>query len=210
MPRIAWFLAANRVFAQDQPLFCRDHYVRPVARSVLNANREPHSTTKHNTNLCLKRYQAASTTLVALSDNSSTGRAAIRQVLSSAGPHLWERVREGQVFRKKPGCHRSVTYGLQQLGRTSMQIIVTAVGPDNGGLADPIVHYVTGAGANIFEIQMYDHDSEHLFAMLMRINWLRRERRYRRPPGSSESDWTSPGTVDLRLVTCHTPPSATN
>jgi len=52
-----------------------------------------------------------------------------------------------------------------------MQVIITAVGPDNQGLADPIVHYVTGAGANIFEIQMYDRDSEHLFAMLLRINW---------------------------------------
>ena len=41
----------------------------------------------------------------------------------------------------------------------------------NRGLADPIVHYVTGAGANIFEIQMYDRDSAQLFAMLMRIEW---------------------------------------
>ena len=52
-----------------------------------------------------------------------------------------------------------------------MQVIITAVGPDNRGLADPIVHYVTGAGANIYEIQMYDRDSELLFAMLMRIEW---------------------------------------
>ena len=52
-----------------------------------------------------------------------------------------------------------------------MQVIITAVGPDNLGLADPIVHYVTGAGANISEIQMYDRDSERLFAMLMRIEW---------------------------------------
>ena len=50
-----------------------------------------------------------------------------------------------------------------------MQIIVTAVGPDNTGLADPIIHYVTGQGANIAEIQMYDHDEEALFAMLCRI-----------------------------------------
>jgi formyltetrahydrofolate deformylase len=54
-----------------------------------------------------------------------------------------------------------------------MQVTVTAVGPDNRGLADPIVHYVTGAGANIFEIQMYDRDSEQLFAMMMRIDWPR-------------------------------------
>jgi len=53
-----------------------------------------------------------------------------------------------------------------------MQVLITAVGPDNRGLADPIVHHVTGAGANIHEIQMYDRDSEQLFAMLMRIEWL--------------------------------------
>jgi formyltetrahydrofolate deformylase len=50
-----------------------------------------------------------------------------------------------------------------------MQTIITAVGPDNRGLADPIIHYVTGEGANIAEIQMYDHDEEALFAMLCRI-----------------------------------------
>ena len=50
-----------------------------------------------------------------------------------------------------------------------MQIIITAVGPDNVGLADPIIHYITGQGANIAEIQMYDHDEEALFAMLLRI-----------------------------------------
>jgi formyltetrahydrofolate deformylase len=50
-----------------------------------------------------------------------------------------------------------------------MQLVVTAVGPDNVGLADPIIHYVTGQGANIAEIQMYDHDEEALFAMLLRI-----------------------------------------
>lgn len=52
-----------------------------------------------------------------------------------------------------------------------MQVVITAVGPDNRGLADPIVHHVTGAGANIYEIQMYDHDSERLFAMLLRCDW---------------------------------------
>src|SRR5947209_13959964 len=52
-----------------------------------------------------------------------------------------------------------------------MQVIVTAVGPDNRGLADPIVHYVTSAGANIAEIQMYDHDAGRLFAMLLRMEW---------------------------------------
>lgn len=48
-------------------------------------------------------------------------------------------------------------------------IVITAVGPDNVGLADPIIHYVTGEGANITEIQMYDHDEEALFAMFLRI-----------------------------------------
>ena len=52
-----------------------------------------------------------------------------------------------------------------------MNVIITAVGPDNRGLADPIVHYVTNAGANISEIQMYDHDSERIFAMLVRMHW---------------------------------------
>ena len=52
-----------------------------------------------------------------------------------------------------------------------MQVHITAVGPDNRGLADPIIHHITGAGANIYEIQMYDHDSQKLFAMLLRIDW---------------------------------------
>jgi formyltetrahydrofolate deformylase len=52
-----------------------------------------------------------------------------------------------------------------------MHVIITAVGPDNRGLADPIVHAVTASGANIHEIQMYDHDREQLFAMLVRIEW---------------------------------------
>lgn len=52
-----------------------------------------------------------------------------------------------------------------------MHVTITAVGPDNRGLADPIVHYVATAGANIHEIQMYDHDLERLFAMLLRVDW---------------------------------------
>ena len=52
-----------------------------------------------------------------------------------------------------------------------MEVVLTAVGPDNRGLADPIVHYVAGAGGNVHEIQMYDRDSERLFAMLMRVEW---------------------------------------
>ncbi len=50
-----------------------------------------------------------------------------------------------------------------------MQVVITAVGPDNRGLADPIVHGVTALGANIAEIQMYDHDAESVFSMLTRI-----------------------------------------
>ena len=50
-----------------------------------------------------------------------------------------------------------------------MQQIITAVGPDHSGLADPIVHCVTELGANISEIQMYDHDEESVFSMLTRI-----------------------------------------
>jgi formyltetrahydrofolate deformylase len=51
-----------------------------------------------------------------------------------------------------------------------VQIIITAIGPDNVRLADPIIHYLTGQGANIAEIQMYDHDEEAVFAMLLRIH----------------------------------------
>ena len=51
-----------------------------------------------------------------------------------------------------------------------MEVVITALGPDNVGLADPIIHHVTGRGARIAEIQMYDHDDEQLFAMLCRID----------------------------------------
>ena len=50
-----------------------------------------------------------------------------------------------------------------------MEIVITAVGPDNVGLADPIIHEITGRGANIAEIQMYDHDEAAVFAMMCRI-----------------------------------------
>ena len=52
-----------------------------------------------------------------------------------------------------------------------MEIIITAVGPDNRGLTDPIVHHVSAAGANIAELQLYNHDEEALFAMFLRIDW---------------------------------------
>jgi len=51
-----------------------------------------------------------------------------------------------------------------------VEVVITALGPDNVGLADPIIHYVTGVGARIAEIQMYDHDEEHLFSMLCRVD----------------------------------------
>lgn len=51
-----------------------------------------------------------------------------------------------------------------------MEIVITAVGPDNLGLADPIIHDVTSRGANIAEIQMYDHDEAALFAMTCRFH----------------------------------------
>lgn len=50
-----------------------------------------------------------------------------------------------------------------------MKYVITAVGPDSRGLADPIVHCVTQLGANIAEIQMFDHDAESVFSMLTRI-----------------------------------------
>lgn len=51
-----------------------------------------------------------------------------------------------------------------------MQAVITAVGPDHRGLADPIVHSVTELGANIAEIQMYDQDDAHVFSMLTRVD----------------------------------------
>jgi formyltetrahydrofolate deformylase len=50
-----------------------------------------------------------------------------------------------------------------------MQYVITAVGPDHRGLADPIVRCVTQLGANIAEIQMFDHDEESVFSMLTRV-----------------------------------------
>ena len=51
-----------------------------------------------------------------------------------------------------------------------MEVIITAVGPDNVGLADPIIHDITSRGANIGEIQMYDHDEAAVFAMMCRLH----------------------------------------
>ncbi len=60
--------------------------------------------------------------------------------------------------------------GNPSLRGDTMEVILTAVGPDHRGLADPIIHDVTGRGANIGEIQMYDHDDQRVFAMLLRID----------------------------------------
>jgi predicted amino acid-binding ACT domain protein len=51
-----------------------------------------------------------------------------------------------------------------------MRVIITAVGPNHWGLADPVVKYITSVGACIAEIQMYDHDGS-LFAMLLHLKW---------------------------------------
>ena len=68
-----------------------------------------------------------------------------------------------------------------------MEIVITAVGPDHKGLADPIVHHVTQIGANISEIQMFDHREEHVFAMMLRMHY------------DFESP-VAPSLVDLRRV----------
>jgi formyltetrahydrofolate deformylase len=60
-------------------------------------------------------------------------------------------------------------FDVQDRIASAMQVVITAVGPDNHGLADPIVHSVTSMGANIAEIQMYDHDEERVFSMLTRV-----------------------------------------
>jgi formyltetrahydrofolate deformylase len=52
-----------------------------------------------------------------------------------------------------------------------MRVIITAVGSDNWGLADRIVHYVTSVGAIIAEIQMDDHPAEGIFALMLRCHW---------------------------------------
>ncbi len=94
-----------------------------------------------------------------------------------------------------------------------MQQIITAVGPDHRGLADPIVHCVTELGGNIAEIQMFDHDDESVFSMLTRID-LAPERgsslrdamqAISRRTGLSIRTW-SPSMVDRqpRLALCAT------
>ena len=52
-----------------------------------------------------------------------------------------------------------------------MRVVVTAVGPNHWGLADPIIHYITSVGATIAEIQMYDHAAEGVSALMLRCQW---------------------------------------
>ena len=82
------------------------------------------------------------------------------------------------VHRKSLGVAATPasSYAIQKSGllpdaRRSMHVTITALGPDNRALADPIVHHVTSSGANIAEIQMYDHDVERVFAMMVRLDW---------------------------------------
>ncbi len=92
-----------------------------------------------------------------------------------------------------------------------MEIIITAVGPDHVGLADPIIHHVTGLGANISEIQMYDRDEAAVFAMLLRIQLvtdlvaLRRDlEEIGRLKGLSVRIWSPDSGRKPRLAICTT------
>ena len=102
-----------------------------------------------------------------------------------------------------------------------MQFVITAVGPDNRGLADPIVHCVTQLGANIAEIQMFDHDEESVFSMLTRVEMDPGQAgalagsmtEISRRTGLSIRTWTPPqGARPPRLAICATyrpePPGA--
>ncbi len=89
-------------------------------------------------------------------DNQSLGRTD-----PIGGDNVW-RVDYSVRERKVPTLQARLPY-------TVMQYVITAVGPDNRGLADPIVHCVTELGANIAEIQMFDHDQESVFSMLTRV-----------------------------------------
>lgn len=93
-----------------------------------------------------------------------------------------------------------------------MEIIVTAVGPDSVGLADPIIHELTKQGASIAEIQMYDHDEAAVFAMLCRVTidasrWesIRTAIQQIGPSiGLSVRVWTPPTQRPARLAICTT------
>jgi formyltetrahydrofolate deformylase len=94
-----------------------------------------------------------------------------------------------------------------------MQFVITAVGPDNRGLADPIVHCVTQLGANIAEIQMFDHDEQSVFSMLTRVEvdpqriaeLTESVREISARTGLSIRTWTPPrGARRPRLAICAT------
>ncbi len=93
-----------------------------------------------------------------------------------------------------------------------MQLIITAVGPDNRGLADPIVHSVTELGANIAEIQMYDHDEQSVFSMLTRVDIdesmgdeaAAAMRKVGQQTGLSIRTWSPPRARRPRLAICVT------
>ena len=95
---------------------------------------------------------------------------------------------------------------------TTMEIIITAIGEDHVGLADPLIHYVTGEGANIAEIQMYDHDDVALFAMLLRIEhdlddperFSENLREIGRRKGLTVRVWSPDRTEPARIALCTT------
>ncbi|MEL7264937.1 MAG: formyltransferase family protein, partial [Planctomycetota bacterium] len=92
------------------------------------------------------------------------------------------------------------------------EIVITALGPDSAGLADPIIHFVTDHGARIAEIQMYDHDEQHLFAMLCRVEMateecepVRREmREIARRTGLAIRVWSPDLRARPRIALCGT------
>lgn len=67
------------------------------------------------------------------------------------------------------GALEIIIHPHRAIPHSQMQYVITAVGPDHRGLADPIVHCVTQLGGNIGEIQMYDHDEASVFSMLTRV-----------------------------------------
>lgn len=71
--------------------------------------------------------------------------------------------------------HRPIPHSSFPIRHSHMQYVITAVGPDHRGLADPIVHCVTQLGGNIGEIQMYDHDEASVFSMLTRVELEQRQ-----------------------------------
>lgn len=71
----------------------------------------------------------------------------------------------------RPVSYSNILSNVSQSEFVIMEVVITALGPDHTGLADPIIHHLTGRGARIAEIQMYDHDERSLFAMMCRIQF---------------------------------------